>query len=111
MKWYSIVQAEAQRESLSLTETTEALVWRRAPCGPEGDQLPEGWDWAAPPCGSASAVLWSDVVAVPAGAEAPGVMEEKLTPLEVLTELCWMASFWGLPGIDISSQLSSFSVV
>ena len=44
------------------------------------------------------------------GAEPAGVVEEELTPLEVLTELCWiMASFWGLPGTDISSQLSSLS--
>lgn len=48
------------------------------------------------------------------GAEAAGVAEEEeeeeeLTPLEVLTELCWMASFWGLLGTDISSQLSSLS--
>lgn len=43
------------------------------------------------------------------GAETAGVVEEELTPLEVLTELCWMASFWGLLGMDISSQLSSLS--
>lgn len=54
-------------------------------------------------------VLWSDVVAALDGAEAAGVVEEELTPLEVLTELCWMASFWGLLGTDISSQLSSLS--
>lgn len=41
--------------------------------------------------------------------EARVAEEEELTPLEVLTELCWMASFWGLPGTDISSQLSSLS--
>jgi len=41
--------------------------------------------------------------------EAAEVVEEELTTLEVLTELCWMASFWGLPGTDISSQLSSLS--
>lgn len=49
------------------------------------------------------------VVAPLDGAEAARVAEEELTPLEVLTELCWMASFWGLLGTDISSQLSSLS--
>lgn len=42
-------------------------------------------------------------------ARAAEAEEEELTPLEVLTELCWMASLWGLPGTDISSQLSSLS--
>lgn len=54
-----------------------------------------------------SSVLWFDVVVD--GAEVAGVAEEELTPLDVLMELCWMASFWGLPGTDISSQLSSLS--
>lgn len=56
-------------------------------------------------------MLLSDVaLAVPDGAETAEVVEEEeLTPLEVLTELCWMASFCGLPGTDISSQLSSLS--
>lgn len=54
-----------------------------------------------------SVVLCSEVVL--GGGATAGVQEEELTPLEVLTELCWMASFWGLPGTDISSQLSSFS--
>lgn len=71
----------------------------------------------APLRGWLSSVLWFDVVVAAAeveadavAAEADGVAEkEELTPLEVLTELCWMASFWGLPGTDISSQLSSLS--
>lgn len=78
------------------------------------NQLPEGW--VAPLRGRPSSVLSFDVVVVAAaagatldGAETAGVVEEELTPLEVLTELCWMASFWGLPGTDISSQLSSLS--
>lgn len=54
-------------------------------------------------------MLWLDVVVVADGAEAARVAEEELTPLEVLMELCWMASFWGLLGTDISSQLSSLS--
>lgn len=55
-------------------------------------------------------MLWFDeVVEALDGAEAAGAVDEELTPLEVLTELCWMASFWGLPGTDISSQLSSLS--
>lgn len=59
-------------------------------------------------------MLWLDVVVVvapppPDGAGAGRVAEEELTPLEVLMELCWMASFWGLLGTDISSQLSSLS--
>ena len=62
----------------------------------------------APRRGWLSSVLWLDVAAVD-GAETAGVAEEELTPLEVLTELCWMASFWGLLGTDISSQLSSLS--
>lgn len=60
-------------------------------------------------------MLWFDVVVVAAldGAVAAEATaedeEEELTPLEVLMELCWMASLWGLPGTDISSQLSSLS--
>lgn len=48
------------------------------------DQLPEGRELGAPLSGWLSSVLWLDG----AGAED----EEELTPLEVLTELCWMAS-------------------
>ena len=107
MSKYSIVQTEAEWEFLSPTEAA-ARLGHCLRCG-GADQLPEGWVWmvdrAAPRCAWPSSVLWSAV----AGAEAAGVMEEELTPLEVLTELCWMASFWGLPGTDISSQLSSFS--
>lgn len=57
-------------------------------------------------------MLWLDVAALDeaaAAAEEEEDEEEELTPLEVLTELCWMASFWGLLGTDISSQLSSLS--
>lgn len=65
----------------------------------------------APLRGLLSSVLWFDVAAAAAvdGAETAGVAEEELTPLDVLTELCWMASFCGLLGTDISSQLSSLS--
>ena len=65
--------------------------------GDAGDQLPEGWERAAPPGGRPSSVRRS-------GAEGA-----ERRPSEVLTELCWMASLWGLPGTDMSSQLSSFS--
>lgn len=61
-------------------------------------------------------MLWFDVVAATllGGAEVAAEVaeeeeEEEPTPLEVLMELCWMASFWGLLGTDISSQLSSLS--
>lgn len=80
------VRTEAERESLCLLETQRgngASVW--------ADQLPDGCDWGGPLCGRGSSVLWSEVVAVAAvldGAETAGVMEEELTPLEVLTELC-----------------------
>lgn len=86
-----------------IEEATALQCWRSGTIW--DDQLPEGWDWDLR--GWLSSVLWFDVVA--AGAGAAGVAEEELTPLEVLTELCWMASFWGLPGTDISSQLSSLS--
>lgn len=80
-------------------------------CGRSGlvlyNQLPEGWVWAAPCCGCPSSVLWLDGAAEQAA--LGGAVEEALIPLEVLTELCWMASFWGLLGTDISSQLSSLS--
>lgn len=70
-------------------------------------QLPEGWAGPPPRPPSLSSVLWVDVVEAEAEPLAPAGPE--LMPLEVLTELCWMASFWGLPGTDISSQLSSLS--
>lgn len=75
------------------------------------DQLPEGCDRVLALRGWLSSVLCFDVAeAALGGAETAGVAEEEeLTPLEVLTELCWMASFWGLLGTDISSQLSSLS--
>lgn len=108
------VQSEAERESLSSVCERD---WRGngAPVMKPGtvwdDQLPEGW--VAPLRGRLSSVLSFDVVVAAAaaldGAETAGVVEEELTPLEVLTELCWMASLWGLPGTDISSQLSSLS--
>lgn len=82
-------------EATALQCWCSGIVW--------DDQLPEGWDWL-------SSVLWFDVVvAALDGAEKAGVVEEELTPLEVLMELCWMASFWGLPGTDIASQFSSLS--
>lgn len=82
-------------------ETTTLQKWR--PRTLQNDQLPGGCDWLV-------SVLWFDeVLALLEGVEAATVAEEELTPLEVLIELCWMASFWGLPGMDISSQLSSLS--
>lgn len=69
------------------------------------DQLLAGWVWVAEAAlDSSPSVLWSVVGPV---AEPDAV--EELTPLDVLTELCWMASLWGLPGTDISSLLSSLS--
>lgn len=53
---------------------------KRPRCARVWDQLP--------------VVLWSEeVVAALEGADAAGLAEEELIPLEVLTELCWMASF------------------
>lgn len=63
----------------------------------------------APLRGWLFSVLWFEVAAALDGVETAGVVEEELSPLEVLTELCWMASFCGLLGMDISSQLSSLS--
>lgn len=97
---------------LSVRENGEATPLQYRPLGKlQDNQLPVGCDWAAPLCGWLSSVLWFNVVVVLLDrAEAARVAEEEeLTPLEVLTELCWMASFWGLPGTDISSQLSSLS--
>lgn len=69
------------------------------------DQLVAGWVWVAEAAfDSSPSVLWSVVGPV---AEPDAV--EELTPLDVLTELCWMASLWGLLGTDISSLLSSLS--
>lgn len=98
--------------ALLVRETVEATALRRWRSGTVwDDQLPEGWDWLAPLRVWLSSVLWFDAVAAaPDGAETAGVVEEELTPLEVLTELCWMASLWGLLGTDISSQLSSLSL-
>uniref|UniRef100_A0A3B1KCC1 LRRCT domain-containing protein n=1 Tax=Astyanax mexicanus TaxID=7994 RepID=A0A3B1KCC1_ASTMX len=74
--------------------------------GPRSRALPG----ASAPFDSSSSVLWSvfGPVAGP-GALAVADVVEELTPLDVLTELCWIASLWGLPGTDISSQLSSLS--
>lgn len=105
-----IVQSKVKvRENpfpLSVREIEEATALQWWNSG-NSDQLPEGWE--APLRGRLSSVLWFDVALALDGAETAGVVEEELTPLEVLTELCWMASFWGLPGTDISSQLSSLS--
>lgn len=110
-----MVRTEAERNPfpLLIREIEEAAELQ---CGCSDtvwdDQLPEALDWVAPLRGWFSSVLWFDAaatVAAPDGAEMTGVAEEVLTPLEVLTELCWMASFWGLLGTDISSQLSSLS--
>lgn len=98
---------------LPVRENGEATALQYRPSGKlQDNQLPDGCNWVAPLRGWLSSVLWFDVVVVPVPidrAEAARVTEEELTPLEVLTELCWMASFWGLPGTDISSQLSSLS--
>lgn len=56
-------------------------------------QLPGGCAWAASLLGWLSSVLWFDVVAPLDGADAAGPTEAEPTPLEVLMELCWMASF------------------
>lgn len=58
-------------------------------------------------------MLWLDVTAAVVEAlgatETPGAVKAEVTPLEVLMELCWMASFWGLLGTDMSSTLMSLS--
>lgn len=69
-------------------------LWKHHPALLQDHQLPGSWAWAVLLRGWFSSVLWFDVVAPPVdGAEAAGVAEEEPTPLEVLMELCWMASF------------------
>lgn len=65
-------------------------LWKRPAAPPQDHQLPGGCAWAALLRGGFSSVLWLD--APLDGAEAAGVAEEEPTPLEVLMELCWMAS-------------------
>lgn len=91
-----------------IRETKAPQCWRSGTR--RDDQLPEGCDLVAPLRGWLFSVLWLEVAtAALDGVATAGPVEEELTPLEVLTELCWMASFCGLLGMDISSQLSSLS--
>lgn len=70
-----------------------SALWQHHPALLQDHQLPGGWAWAVLLRGWFSSVLWFDVVAPVDGAEAAGAVEEEPTPLEVLMELCWMASF------------------
>lgn len=57
---------------------------------------------------SAGSVLWSAIWVRTEVAPA-STFEVELTPLDVLTELCWIASVCGLLGTERSSELSSLS--
>lgn len=75
------------------------------------NQLPEGCDWeggAMTIWESTGSVLWS-AIWVRTEVATASALEVELTPLEVLTELCWIASVCGLLGTDMSSELSSLS--
>lgn len=57
---------------------------------------------------SAGSVLWS-AIWVRTDVATASAFDVELTPLEVLTELCWIASVCGLLGTERSSELSSLS--
>lgn len=104
-----VVHAEA--ESQSRPSEVRRARRKRHPALLQDHQLPGGCAWAASLLCWRSSVLWFDVVAPLDGAGTAGVAEAEAepTPLEVLMELCWMASFCGLPGMDMSSLSSSLS--
>lgn len=59
-------------------------------------------------CESAGSELWS-AIWVRTEVATASALEVVLTPLDVLTELCCIASACGLLGTDRSSELSSLS--
>lgn len=76
------------------------------------NQLPDGCNWdggAMTICETMGSELWS-AIWVRTDVATASALEVELTPLEVLTELCWIASVWGLLGTEMSSELSSLSV-
>lgn len=85
-----------EKAGLKLRANSWALgtaFWRRHPALLQDHQLPGACAWAVLLRGWFSSGLWWDVLAPVDGAQAAGVVEEEPTPLEVLMELCWMASF------------------
>ena len=59
-------------------------------------------------CESTGSVLWS-AIWVRTEVATASALEVELTPLDVLTELCCIASVCGLLGTDKSYELSSLS--
>lgn len=103
MKWWELFRLKKREGSFSRLTSTWLPGIKVTSENP--DQLSASCVWAAEATfDSSPSVLLSMVGPV---AELDAI--EELTPLDVLTELCWMASLWGLLGTDISSLLSSLS--